>query len=439
MNQKVLKLIPNELSIIGNPRKECTVSGCTSTFGNISNLQMHLNKHHRIETKSIVDKNTIVQHFCPIVQCKYNSGSHFFKSRKYLKQHYLKVHAVKNEKCLKCNRSFACATLKKQHERSCGVVFQCVDCDWSYTSRECLLTHCRRKGHRVPSKQPVTIAAANSVPIANIKNQKRQTMALKPIAPKAVTVGNQTSPLVKKVQNILKSTPAARIRANFEQIMLKNRRKQNETKISQTTQTASLYNDNCKKMISDNENSATKQATSVIKNAMESNTNDKYKSLDLIDEESNTMTDDDSAQANKNLNNLNYVEDDSNLHYFTVSNFNAGLCHIETQTELMFDEVTIGTSDMDPLLCHMHTQTSDEILNELGLTNIQTQTNWPDDEYNDLFVSAETQTCNFDTPFDNISIQTQTSTCTEPVIRTPTLKWSENTRQHSQFTQTQME
>lgn len=398
MNQKLLRLVPTESSIVESPRHQCTVAGCTSTFGNISNLQMHLNKHHRIETKKIVDRETIVQYFCPVEQCKHNqnAGNNFFKSRKYLRQHYLKVHAIKSEKCTKCDRSFASASLKNQHERCCGIIFQCFDCEWNYTSRECLLTHCRRKGHRIPPKEAkIAIEPQKSKLIAeNIEPNPIKVIAPKP---NLVDTSNQTENMIKKVQNILKSTPAAtKIRANFEQIMLKSKKAKSETKVSQTTQTASLYDDNCKKVIS-----------SSNKVAAEQNQSEKYKSLDLIDEESNTMGGEDPTQANKNLNNLSYVEDDSNLHYFTVSNFNAGLCHIETQTEFMpFDQATMETNDMDPLLCHMsvHTQTSDDILTELGLTNIQTQTNWPDDEYNDLFVSAETQTCNFDTPLmiDNI-------------------------------------
>lgn len=382
--KQIIKFIPSESTLIENKRKQCTVPGCTSTFTNLSNLQMHLNKHHRIPINKIVDNKTEVHYFCPVNKCKYNvlenASSSYFKTKKYLRQHFLKVHAVKSVKCSKCTKAFANKTLKVQHERNCGIIFQCLDCDWKYTSRECLLTHCRRKGHTVPPKRP-----KEEKPTQNeVKDVVKPNNAYAPIVPKKDTanVTDNTNALIKKVQYVLESTPAARIKANFDRAMQKSRTAI-ESKPLQSTASA----------------------TCSIALPSKSRSNDKYKSLELIDEESNSSTEN-SNEATRNLNNLSYVEDDSSLHYFTVSNFNAGLCHIETQTDLMpLDDENISTSDMDPLLCHMHTQTSDDILTELGLANIQTQTNWTSD---DLFVSTETQTC-FDVQLDmgNTSTQTQ--------------------------------
>ncbi|XP_055299079.1 protein hunchback [Sitodiplosis mosellana] len=416
--KRVIKYILNEQSLIENKPKPCMVAGCSSKFTSLSNLNMHLEKHHGVQVKKLIDTESEVQYFCPIPKCKYNvlqnQSLQFFKSRKYLRQHYLKVHATKNEQCSKCDKSFANVSLKTLHERSCGMLFKCLDCNWEYTTRECLLTHCRRKGHAVPPKPAKQIKIETS-PVAadypSVKVDENHTEII--IAPKEQTTENknQTNVLIKKVQRVLKNTPAAKIRANFQKILQKSRTISG-TKVSQTTQTTSMSVDK----------------DSVI----ESRSNEKYKSLELIDEDSV----EDSTKANQNLNNLSYVEDESSLYYFTVNNFNAGLCHIETQTDLLpFDEPNIGTSDMDPLLCHMHTQTSDDILTELGLSDIQTQTNWPHDECNDIFVSTETQTC-FDSHLimDNISTHTQTSINCDSSTRPTSSRWLNNI-QH-QFTQT---
>lgn len=456
--KRTIKFILSEESLIANKQKACTVATCKSTFNTLSNLNMHLEKHHGIETRKFIDKQCEVQYFCPIPKCKYNvienESQQYFKSRRYLRQHYLKVHAAKNEKCKKCDKPFGSVTLKMQHERTCGMLFKCMDCDWSYTTRECLLTHCRRKGHKVPPKPIKSIDSLNvNAPEAvqmelineqnlNILEATRTIKGLK-IMPKgdpAAANSDSTNAMITKVQNVLrKNTPAAKIRANFQRILQKSRTISN-TKVSQTTQTSTI---NSKKMV-------TKKAC-IASTTMASKSNEKYKSLELIDEESNSSTED-TTKANRNLNNLSYDDDESSLHYFTVNNFNAGLCHIETQTDFFsFDAANInGSGDMDPLLCHMHTQTemhTDQILNELGLADIQTQTNWPNDECNDIFVSAETQTC-FDTGnliMDNISTQTQTmpgmsyegsSSGSNNIRPSSSSKWLNNIQHNSQFTQT---
>lgn len=391
MEKRIIKIIPSENSLIKNIRKQCTVPDCTSTFTNLSNLQMHLEKHHGLPVNKIVDKNAEVHYYCPINKCKYNvldeSGPRFFTSNKYLRQHFLKVHAEKNIKCAKCSKKFANETLKAQHERCCGDIFRCEDCNWTYSSREGLLTHCRRKRHSVPSK---TAAVAkrdfNKVgPVRNFANTEEHGPIQHRIAPKnnPKDATRQSNVLMKKVQLALR-TPAAKIKDNFERALQKGKRRE-ELRKSLLTKYV------CK-------------PSTVIAGTK---SNEKYKSLELIDEESNSTGNLD--EYNQNLNNLSYIGDDSNLHYFTVSNFNAGLCHIETQTDLFpLDETNINSNEMDPLLCHMHTQTSDDILRELGLSNIQTQTNWGNEVCNDLFVSTETQTC-FEArlTMDNNSTQTQ--------------------------------
>lgn len=395
-SRKIVKIIPSESLLVNSPSMKCSVADCHSVFKTTSNLNLHLEKHHKINVRESIDTNVEVQYYCPVPDCKYYATdgvqTKFFKSKKYLRQHYMKVHATKIATCEKCEKSFASFTLLQAHERWCGNLFQCVDCDWSYSSRECLLTHCRRKGHSFAKPK------CDNVPIRENRSSVRSFAKNAIIAPK------------KEPKNV-----SEKIHLNFNRIASKCKNK----KISQETQTASLYNTNCTKAISKAIGClATIQSKSIAvgtSNESSALVDNKYRNLDLIDDESSTMIDNHSQTCSRNLNSLNYVEDDCSLNYFTVANFNSGLCHIETQTELIASRAN-GVRDMDPLLCHMHTQTSDEILTELGLSDIQTQTHWPSSSAaynNELFVSAETQTCYPHLIMDNMSTQTQTMSSTE--------------------------
>lgn len=389
---KILKIIPSESLLISSPPVKCTVAECSSVFKTTSNLHLHLEKHHKVNVRALVDTTAEVQYYCPATDCKYNATeavqTKYFKSKKLLRQHYMKVHAVKTLLCRKCGKSFACSALLQHHERSCGLEFQCVDCEWSYSSRECLLTHCRRKGHSVAHlkrNHTINIKQEDQKPVVSLKKYAELTSKRLP------------------------SSASNKTPSNFSRIMTRRKDK----KISQETQTASLYNSNCTKAISKAIGClATIQSKSIAVGPSNASTAlSKYRNLDLIDDESSTMIDNHSQTCNRNLNSLNYVEDDSSLNYFTVGNFNSGLCHIETQTELIASRANGVRDSMDPMLCHMHTQTSDQILTELGLSDIQTQTHWPNSTsaYNaELFVSAETQTSYPHLIMDNISTQTQT-------------------------------
>lgn len=435
----LLNITPTVNDLIKQDRLKCTISECSSTFQNNSTLQFHLRKHHRIDVVPTIDENVRVQYFCPAKNCKYNAkenggakASMSFASKKYLKQHFLKVHAIKEFNCDKCDKKFACRTLCHQHEKTCGNIFKCDACGWTYKSRECLLTHCRRKGHAYPKN--LTVSSTNLTIAPKSKDKYSDE--------KPATSTNFTNSIASDCKKWISIAPDYRklsADSTIEPELLKNLRRhmanatkrtishaKKRSKISQMTQTASLYKVNCNKMSKMVTNLA-KSPTLIVKTTANDNksastipvsmndikTNEKYKNLDLIDEESNTLISN-ASQTYRNLNHLNYVEDESTLNYLENAAFNStGLCHIETQTELTpFSAANDNidcSRDMDPLLySHMHTQTCDEILTELGLTTIHTQTNWPEDDYNDLFVSTETQTCFPHLIMDN-NISTQTT------------------------------
>lgn len=379
----IIKIVSRESDLLAVQVLKCSVTDCKSTFQNKSNLQMHLEKQHKIISKSLFNSSNIVQYYCPHNNCKYNISQDkekFFTSRKFLKQHFLKMHAPKNVECKKCNRKFSTNTLKEQHERVCGTLFKCTECEAAYASRECLLTHCRRKNHRIP------------VHVPQKRKKLAQSMATKqtsqiPIKPKIFTEAD--------IKAVLHASEVPRKR---KQPSVKK-----QTKSTKATQTEPDDLDNSLRI------SKTTRTTSTRCDIQESSKSfEKYKNLDLIDEESNTLISI-SSQTFKNLNSLNFVEEDSSLNCF--GNTNSSFCHIETQTELIsFDNSNSIDSarEMDPMLCHTHTQTSDDILTELGLADIETQTNWQDDDYSELFVSTETQTCFSSLIMDNNSTQTQT-------------------------------
>lgn len=348
-------------------------------------------KHHNIDTRESNSKT--IRFFCPEVNCKYNENvqqnAKSFTSKKYLKQHFMKVHAKKNIPCSRCDKIFSSQAFKSAHELTCGQQFICTECKWTYKSKEALMTHCRRKSHpyvrTIESvKEPITQSISNK---------------FVEIAPKS-THNHED-----------KSVGAAIL----------------SCKKTQSTQTLPVDNANDKNFLDHWNKLAAepspskdiklcKAKTKSVKSEQmqTSTTNKTFRNLDIFDTESSTlMTMSSYAQTDKNLNNLNYVEDDS-MSYFGTENFHTGLCHIETQTEYRLFQENINESTnsdhLDQMLySNMHTQTCDEILSELGLADIQTQTNWPVTDYSDLLVSTETQT--IDSTFllgNSSSTQTQT-------------------------------
>jgi len=143
-----------------------------------SNIQCHLcqcfcenmddfNKH-RIEkhgvSQVLVGQNIIFEKpeshhlnpafYCPMVRCKYHiaeSGQQkYFKTLKLLKQHYTKVHAIKDYPCDTCGKMFPTKSYLDIHVKSCGTIFSC-QCGANFPAFESLQTHSRRKAHPIDS------------------------------------------------------------------------------------------------------------------------------------------------------------------------------------------------------------------------------------------------------------------------------------------------
>lgn len=144
----IVKVFPTEaeLSLVSS-QVRCSEENCSAVFKSTSNLNMHLIRHHKISSLELCKKDIVRQFYCPAQLCMYNKDAKkYFTKLKYLKQHFLKVHAAKIFICDKCDKKFSTKAFHNMHVKSCGSLFQCT-CGFTYNSVEALLTHCKRKGH----------------------------------------------------------------------------------------------------------------------------------------------------------------------------------------------------------------------------------------------------------------------------------------------------
>lgn len=427
---KIKNITPSAESLCQGNELKCLDDSCPSTFTNQGNLHLHMLKRHNINIGE--DHSLALRFFCPEANCKYNrtlsKEMKFFQNKNLLRQHYHKMHATKTLKCTKkCEKMFSTENLRKIHEKNCGQEFRCLECGWTYDSKEALLTHCRRKNHpTIVTKPEVKNNTTEMVfvnPTEPIKMipliQKRKFVK---IAPKITTSSVQTTPPMK-----LKTSKTTQTAVAASAIIKRPKIDQSKTKSNKK------FLDTWNKRITESEPIPTTVRKSKAKN------------IDLFDSESsNVMTNDSMSQTDKNLNKINFVEDDS------LNCFGVDLCHIETQTEFdsIFKENNIAatassssssSSSEDPMMLytHMHTQTCDDILTELGLIDIQTQTNWPSSDVQDMFVSTETQT-SFTSNFLSANTSTYTQTiCENQSFPDVTAENSCGSNSNSQSIQTQ--
>nr|XP_003699999.1 PREDICTED: uncharacterized protein LOC100883796 [Megachile rotundata] len=164
---KCVKIIcpsAEELSVITNNIK---CDKCGLVFKNKPRYRLHdLKVHQRKNLDKAIKEN--VQYHCPVESCIYapNAERHF-NSMKYLKQHYLKVHAKKTYACTHCDKSFSTEAAKEGHMRVCGIEFTC-SCSKTYTSYEALLTHAKRSLHTVNNKYKNSLRRTSSKTIRMI-------------------------------------------------------------------------------------------------------------------------------------------------------------------------------------------------------------------------------------------------------------------------------
>ena len=149
---------PEQLGVITNNVK---CDKCGLVFQNEPRYRLHdLKVHQHKNLDKTIREN--VQYHCPVESCIYApKAERHFSSMKYLKQHYLKVHAKRTYACTRCEKSFSTEAAKEGHTRVCGIEFVC-SCSKIYTSYEALLTHAKRSLHAINDKYKSSLRRANS-------------------------------------------------------------------------------------------------------------------------------------------------------------------------------------------------------------------------------------------------------------------------------------
>ncbi|XP_063371985.1 uncharacterized protein LOC134660189 [Cydia amplana] len=115
---------------------------CSEKYLKKRYLYNHLVKHHSLSEKLVIE----CQYYCSYEECSYfvNAGKNkFFTERKYLNQHYNKVHRSKIV-CGQCSLSFTDSEYER-HLKVCNVTYLCQICNIEYKNNERLLVHLMRK------------------------------------------------------------------------------------------------------------------------------------------------------------------------------------------------------------------------------------------------------------------------------------------------------
>lgn len=417
----IKKIYPlaSELSSINN-KVQCTEEGCDSIFTSESNLLMHMVKCHERKELTLKNDKIILHHHCPEITCIYHAIRHF-KKLKYLKQHYLKVHAERNYFCETCNKGFSTSAIKNSHSEICGVIFTCLQCPNTYTSYESLITHGRRKNHSISDRS--VFIKSNKTGKSKISNHNYKTKVYnnnnntKLILPKQ-NVSMQTTNFIPIILQIKEATSSLNFidkQIQTEPYVVKN----NNNKIkSSLKRRSNICTQTCTKKRTRISIETQTTGDCILKRAIQDakllnikDTIDEHHSRKCIETQTqkwpnigdiSTQTDID-TDSDINLDSLSsdIISSSSQTSVNTLNFFDDtfGNCQ-ETQTDILYQDDFLQSSsyiahietqtndDIDLCNTNMYTQTCDDQLLS-DFSNIQTQTNWPD---YDLFVSTETQT-----------------------------------------------
>ncbi|XP_008210594.1 protein indeterminate-domain 16 isoform X2 [Nasonia vitripennis] len=429
----------DELSTIVN---EVKCEECKLIFRNEPQFRMHDFKVHKRKNLGKTCKKNFLYH-CPIKDCIYapNKKKHF-TLYKYLKQHFLKVHAEKKFTCTRCTKSFSTNAAREAHVRICGTNFTC-ECLKIFNSYEALLTHAKRNSHKIDQKYRSNKGSSKKKYKQNssaiicttfIKNEGIEiTNAQKPVVyilPKPTSeAAVQTEEIkIKRKSN----SPKNKILKNqvCRQTQTSETVKERQSKKSAETQTAKtvprvirVRQVGKRKKISIDKNSIIREDISLVETlSSEYLLPNSPLALrhdiilqDLWEERSTSGTQTSPEKTifgdidDYNMQSVTYHGISRSDPMLTEETFTDRFSSIETQTEKAYcrsifesdplssnnETQTTGnfTEAMEPLHIYSNTctQTCDEILSsDLGLSDIQTQTAWS--HLDESTVSTETQT-----------------------------------------------
>ncbi|XP_072378449.1 uncharacterized protein [Diabrotica undecimpunctata] len=395
IEDNIKKFYPTaEESRVHNKLK-CTEEGCNSVFMSESNLNLHLVKtHQRTNLKSDMLQK---QYFCPELECAYHTKK-YFRQLKTLRTHYMMRHSQEQFICSTCSIVFPLQKVLSRHAEYCGASFICPHCRADYAKYETLQTHGRRKKHNIPEKSFYKLNKAKSDTV--VQN------SVVPILPKnSVSFILLVDPVTKFNQE--SQTYAELPKFENKMIQVSSRLESQNNQHTQTgsknqlltveTQTVGGYNNRKSSAICDNSSTQkTSNTQTDIVESKNSSCNTSYSKDEFLIKNSINMNSS-STQTGECLSSNNYsasththdsiytntsdlLKEDMNVN---IGSFEFDNCHMETQTDFILDDVMFNGDYMS----NMYTQTCDDILNDLGFSNIQTQTT-----IDDILKSVESQT-----------------------------------------------
>ncbi|CAG9862093.1 unnamed protein product [Phyllotreta striolata] len=386
INENVKNFYPTPDECRVNNKVMCTEEGCNSVFRSESNLNLHVVKtHQRLNLSPDAFQK---RYYCPEPSCAYNKKK-FFKELKILRNHYMLQHMTKELKCDTCDKMFCSKTLSR-HSDYCGVEFACPVCKAAYPMYETLQSHARRKKHTIPNKIDFKLNRNKTAPIIEVSKNK-------PILPKtslSTTTFSQESQTYNNNELKYKSKMT---QVRQSQLKQSNKYTQigsisGDNYLTVETQTIGDYYTTKKPSNTSLKTSGT--ATEAVE-AKTSSCNTSFTAEDFLMNETetnntSTQTGDypstNSYSSSTNTHNSIYTDTsdllDETLN-LNIGGFECDNCHMETQTDFIFDDMLFECDFMSS----MHTQTSDQILDDLVFSHIQTQT-----AFNDMLKSVESQT-----------------------------------------------
>nr|CAH7765170.1 unnamed protein product [Callosobruchus chinensis] len=394
----VRKFYPTVEECKVNNLVRCTEDGCMQVFHSDSNLQLHVAKTHK---KVSLNESCTKQYYCPETGCMYNTDR-YFNRLKLLRQHYWKVHLEKVLSCHSCNKLFATENSLKSHSDYCGVDFKCCDCHLSYSCYETLKTHGRRKKHSVLAKSEYKPKMFTSASDTHVPQSSKNVMILPKNCVSLVIMvdpnkmfnqGSQTvdnKPKLKsKMTQVNRDMQASQTTQHTQTGMMNKH-------LTVETQTIGDFVAPEKNI--DNSSidmiylKSSKTQTDLVESRNTScNTSFDMDEFEFVEKAETISSSTQTYEESDNIYSISTTTHDSThtdtSDLFTesmqINDFQFDNCHMETQTDFMFEE---GMFDCD-YMSNMYTQTCDDILNEFEFNNIETQT-----VFEDMLRSVESQT-----------------------------------------------
>ncbi|KAG5890131.1 hypothetical protein JTB14_027798 [Gonioctena quinquepunctata] len=424
-SSNIKKLYPSVEECQVNNMVRCTEDGCQSVFTSESNLSLHLTKTHK-KSPSYASDSGKKQYYCPEIGCAYNSNN-FFKNMKQLRQHYLKNHVNRSFVCNLCQKSFPCENYLKLHKDYCGVDFTCCDCQSSYSCYETLKTHCRRKKHNILNKSEYKFKILASKSEISLTPSNRLSLLLPKPTVSLILFPNVDRTMSNQESQTVHDKP--KLKSKMTQV----NRNQMSPYNSQQTQTGSQGNHltvetqtigdfvslNQKSDINLSLTQKSSDTQTDVRESKNSSCNTSFNTDFELDgrgiEMSSLSTqtyDSSNIFSTSTMTHDSIYTDTSDLLADSFENDKMDLdnCHMETQTDFMFEDEMFSCDYMS----NMYTQTCEEILNDFGFNDIETQT-----VFDDMLRSVESQTmmshgkkvnCNLK---DMMHMETQTDTNAE--------------------------